>query len=68
MSVNLANTQICFKPSADDAKFIKKYFPEIQLDEVLKLNTGEFWMKTFFSTKEQPEILAKCMFPDLSEK
>ena len=66
--VNLANTQICFKPSADDAKFIKKYFPEIQLDEVLKLNTGEFWMKTFFSTKEQPEILAKCMFPDLSEK
>ena len=66
--VNLAGTQILFKASADDAKFIKKYFPEIQLDEALKVNTGEFWMKTFFSTQEQPEILAKCKFPSLAEK
>ena len=65
--VTLANTQVAFKPSADDAKFIARYFPEIELDEVLKLNTGEFWLKTFFSTEDQPEILAKCKFPALTE-
>ena len=66
--VSLAGTCNCFKPSADDARFIKKYFSEIPLDEVLKLNTGEFYMKTFFSSQGQPEILAKCKFPDLSER
>ena len=66
--VNLAGTQILFKPSADDINFIKKYFSDIPLDDIKDLNTGEFFMKTFFSTDDQPEILAKCRFPSLSEK
>ena len=66
--VTLANTQIVFKPASDDTRFIKRHFPEIQVDEVLKLNTAEFWMKTFFSTDKQPEILAKCKFPSLAER
>ena len=65
--ITLANTHCCFKPSADDSKFLKEYLPEVPLDKALNLSTGEFYMKVLISTDDQPEIIAKCKFPSLSE-